>query len=76
MKTHAQIIEHSGKDAALAEKLNVKPYQVRDWRLRGRIPPEHWKAFAGHGYATLEELAEAAAERADANPGSSGQAAA
>lgn len=63
MVTHAEIVSRSGSEAELALALNVKKHQVRDWRLRNSIPPERWQAFAEAGYATLEELAGAAAAR-------------
>jgi hypothetical protein len=61
--THAQIVKRGGKDQEVAERIGAKPYQVRDWRLRNSIPSEHWKAFSDSGIATLEELAEAAAQK-------------
>jgi hypothetical protein len=64
MATHAEIVRRSGADAELSGALGVRPHQVRDWRLRNSIPPEHWQAFSERGYATLEELAAAAADRA------------
>jgi hypothetical protein len=63
MTTHADIVKRSGTDAALADTFGVNSHQVRDWRLRDSIPPERWEAFALKGYATLEELAGAAAAK-------------
>ena len=66
MRSHDQIVVDAGKDADIAAKLCVNTHQVRDWRLRKSIPPEHWMAFETNGFATLVELAEAAARRAAA----------
>lgn len=63
MVTHADIVARNGADAELALRLRVKSHRVRDWRLRDSIPSEMWQAFAEGGLATLEELAEAAAQK-------------
>lgn len=63
------IVDRSGTDdRILGELLGVNWHQVRDWRRRGAIPPEHWQAFATKGLATLEELAAAAAAWAELSP--------
>jgi hypothetical protein len=58
-RSFEQIVKDVG-DGVLAETLGVSPHQPRDWRLRKSIPPEHWRAIAEHGFASLEELALAA----------------
>jgi hypothetical protein len=37
----AAIIELWESQVEMARDLGVKPYQVRDWKRRGWIPPEH-----------------------------------
>lgn len=66
MRTHHQIISDVGGYRALAERLGQPAERVRFWERRRTIPPEQWKAISDAGLATLEELAEAAAERAAA----------
>lgn len=61
MRTHLQIIQDEGGYQAVATKVDRPKSQVRFWERRGTLPPEHWKAIADAGIATLEELAEAAA---------------
>lgn len=69
MRSFAQIIEAAEKsDQDLANELSVdgaevKAHQVRDWRLRGSIPAEHWARLTDLGFATLDELAQAAEAR-------------
>ena len=60
MRSHTEIVEQAGADAALAVQLNVKVHQPRDWRLRNSIPPEFWLTFKEAGFATLDEQAAAA----------------
>lgn len=60
MRTHGQIVREAGTDSEIADKLGAKQHQVRDWRLRDFIPAERWSGFAANGWATLEELADAA----------------
>ena len=60
MRDHQQILVDAGSDGALAAQLgpDVKPFNVRDWRLRNSIPAERWKRVVDLGFATYEELAE------------------
>lgn len=53
----------AGKDAEVAIALGVKPHAARDWRLRDSIPSERWNDVVAAGFATLNELADAAAKR-------------
>lgn len=41
----------------IAAALDVRTGNVRMWKKRDRIPPEHWQEFAAKRLATLEELA-------------------
>lgn len=64
MRTHQDIIRAVGAvgvhdGLGFIDKLNT----VRSWIQRDSIPAEHWAAFAAKGWASLEELAEAAAEK-------------
>ena len=63
MRTHLQILSDAGTDGEIAARLGLKAHQPRDWRIRKSIPADQWIAFSTNGLATLEELAEAAAER-------------
>jgi hypothetical protein len=63
MLTHREIVSRANSEAELAAKLRVNAHQVRDWKRRDRIPPEHWQDIARIRLATLKELAKAAATR-------------
>lgn len=54
-----QIIDRAGAPR-IAEVLGLPPVNVRMWRQRKSIPPEHWRGLADHKLATLDELADAA----------------
>ena len=64
MRDHATILREAGIEkvqrATSVESVNT----VRAWFQRGRIPDEHWKAFADARLASLKELATAVAKRA------------
>ncbi len=66
MRTHLQIIKDEGGYQAVADRLEQPRERVRFWERRGAFPPEQWKSVADAGIATLDELAEAAAVRRDA----------
>lgn len=57
MRTHPDIVKSVGVEA-VAEATTASIHTVRSWVQRESIPAEHWKLFAGRGWATLEELAE------------------
>lgn len=62
MRTHAEII----KDAtapAVQGRLGLSLHTVRSWAQRDSIPADQWKPLADAGFATLDELAEAATAR-------------
>ena len=61
MKTHGQIIKDVKGAKNIAVECRVSVHTVRSWITRDSIPAEHWAAFAGNGWASLEELAGAAA---------------
>lgn len=61
-RSFEQIVKDVGEDT-LIDRLGLKPHQPRDWRIRKSIPPEHWRAMADLGFASLEELAAAAEAR-------------
>ncbi len=68
MRTHKEIIRAVGAQA-LHDALGLvdKLHTVKSWAQRDSIPAEHWKVMADKSFATLEELAEAAAaKRAEA----------
>lgn len=57
MRDHPDIVRAAGIET-VAEVTGASIHTVRSWIQRGGIPAEHWKLFADHGWATLEELAE------------------
>ena len=57
MREHPDIVRAAGVEA-VAEATGASTHTVRSWIQRGSVPAEHWKLFADHGWATLEELAE------------------
>lgn len=61
---HAGIIERAGGPAAFARKIDRDPNTVKAWKRLNSIPAAHWQAVADGSLATLNELAAAAAERA------------
>lgn len=66
MHTHSQIVKRAGAADDVARARGVSVHTVRSWIKRNSIPAEHWAAFARDGIATLDELAQAAAERSAA----------
>lgn len=65
MRTHSTIVRDAG--AAKIALLTGKPiFTVRSWQQRDSIPSDQWVALTDAGYATLEELAEAAANKVKA----------
>lgn len=72
MVTHAQIIDNArhgdvkGTQAVHAALRGVESiHTVRSWRQRDSIPAHRWKDVSDAGFATLEELAAAAASRTE-----------
>lgn len=65
MRTHADIIRDAGGPVAVHDGLGLeaKQHTVRSWLQRDSIPADHWKACALAGFATLDELATAAAAK-------------
>lgn len=63
MRTHRAIIEDAGGQTVVGRLLGVDGNTVKQWKRSDSIPGPYWREFARHGLATLEELAEAAAER-------------
>lgn len=59
MRDHRQVLVAAGTDAEVAARLSsdVKPFNVRDWRLRNSIPAERWKRVVDLGWASYVELA-------------------
>jgi hypothetical protein len=57
MREHGEIVKAAGVEA-VAEATTASIHTVRSWIQRENIPAEHWKLFADHEWATLEELAE------------------
>jgi hypothetical protein len=57
MREHDEIVRMAGVEA-VAEATGASIHTVRSWIQRSSIPAEHWKLFADHGWATLEEMAE------------------
>lgn len=57
MRDHAEIVRAAGVEA-VAEATSASIHTVRSWIQRESIPAEHWKLFADHDWATLEEMAE------------------
>jgi len=64
MEHHRDIIRRAGPDA-IRQVTGVSIYTVRSWIHRDSIPGGHWKAIAEAGYASLDELATAAASDRD-----------
>lgn len=46
----------------IAEACGVSIHTSQRWRDRNSIPADQWATFARKGWATLEELAEAASK--------------
>lgn len=63
MRSHEAIVTEAGPDATLAALFQIKPHQVRDWRLRDSIPPEWWPSFVAANFATLDQLVEYVARK-------------
>lgn len=61
MLTHSDIVREAGRPEELALALGVSRHTVRSWIQRDSIPADQWSTFAKKGFATLEQLAEAAA---------------
>lgn len=63
MRTHADIIEAAGGNAAMARAVNADANLVNQWKRQRSIPAAWWKAVSTANLATLEELAAAAEAR-------------
>jgi hypothetical protein len=58
-RTHREILNATNM-RRLARAIGVKPTLSGVWASRDSIPGSYWKALADEGFATLEELADAA----------------
>lgn len=58
----AEIIQDHGVPT-VAAAADVPERNVRMWKFRNRIPPEHWRALSEKQIASLEELADMAASQ-------------
>lgn len=69
MRMHDMIIADAGGPKEVWTKLALRMpiHTVRSWAARNSIPAEYWCSFVSLGFATLEELAAAAALRLPAN---------
>lgn len=63
MRTHEQIIVDADGPAKVGHAIGVEPGTVKQWKRLNSIPAPHWRAVVDAGLATLEELADAAANR-------------
>jgi len=63
MRSHQQIIADAGGPSALARQLDIEPGTVKQWKRLSSIPAPYWAAISDADIATLNELAEAAANR-------------
>jgi len=61
--TAKAIIDRKGA-SVIADALDIASQNVRMWKKRNRIPPEHWRDLADKGFATLDELAQTVARAA------------
>lgn len=62
MRTHSEIVKAAGTTEEVASARGVSVHTVRSWVQRNSIPADQWAAFAASGWASLEELAVAAAQ--------------
>jgi hypothetical protein len=62
MRTHSEIIRNASAQH-VAELTQSSIHTVRSWVQRDSIPSEHWAALIGAGYASAEELIDAAAAK-------------
>lgn len=69
MNGFAEIIKHWPNAEVFASDIGVKGVTARQWKRRGSIPPEHWKAVVAAAEkraiegVTLEALAEMATQQ-------------
>lgn len=56
----------AGGVSSLAKITGVSANTVKQWRRVDSIPAPYWRIIADHGVATLDELADAVADRARA----------
>lgn len=63
MRTHQQILKDAGGPAKVAGIVGAQAGTAKQWGRADSIPAPYWASFAANGFATLEELAEAAAKR-------------
>lgn len=61
--THSGLIERGGGPAFVGRAIEVDPNTTKAWKRLNSIPAAYWSAIAEAGIATLDELAEAAANR-------------
>lgn len=64
MSTHSAIIERFKGPAELAKVTGMTVGAAKQARRRGSISPKYWSQIVAAEKATLEELADASAEKA------------
>ena len=63
MNNQAHIVKQAGEPETVAAICSVSPHTVRSWILRDSIPSDQWSTFAANGWASLDSLAELAANK-------------
>lgn len=68
-RSHRDVIAVAGGPSRLARLLKCPAGRAFQWKRSDSIPPRYWAAIVLRGYASLEDLAGAAAARSRASPG-------
>jgi len=63
MLSHAQIIDRAGGPSKVGRAIAADPNTAKQWRRNDSIPAPYWEAMVKAEFATLDELAEAAAAK-------------
>lgn len=68
-RSHRDVIALAGGPSRLARTLKCPAGRAHQWKRSDSIPPRYWAAIVLRGYASLEDLAGAAARRTCSPPG-------